>query len=829
MTLDQQQQSIVELFGKKAMVLAAPGCGKTRILADRIIYASAVHNVSFDKMLCLTFTNRAAREMSDRITLRMGLIPEGLFVGNLHRFCIRFLYANEIISPDTSIIDEEDKELFLSQQLGLGNARWRNEVMSTACELFMQEHEFPIGVHRQFHFRITENHIKAAQLYEKFKSENNLIDFDDCLLYTYNAMLQGDTSKMKLAAFDWVQIDEVQDLTPLQLAIVDQLTLDPNSTVLYLGDEQQAIFEFLGAGGRALDIVKARCNKNIYNLSRNYRSPSYLVDLCNSYALFQLGIDPTLLPQAINTDDEVGDKLLLAHANTGDLEYGIAAHARKLLRENPDETVAILTHTNREAETMSKCLNDCKLDHLLISRKDTFKQVAFNTLFAHMTLAISDCQPIMWSRIMYQTNCVKQLAKANELMYILQSNAMTPADFISNDGQSRIRRAAEALTNETLVIFDTETTGLNVFEDDIVQIAAIKIRNGKIIKDSELCLLIKTQRQIPDTLKNNITNPMVEVYRNGEPIERQTALKQFADYVGDCRLCGHNVNFDTSILKSNLARVAVAEPRGMALTPIDTLAISKLIFPFHRTYNLASLLNSFRIEASNSHIASDDVDATAKLLLYLAPFIHEKAKKQIELFKNTTVCYVAERLRAKYKPLYDHTQRMLHNPVKFADNTLNGELNYIYQLLVAQKFINPIDNWQLILKLFESVITNPVTECRLYEQIYAHLRELHTFNEGDLCAHGLIKDRLTVMTIHKAKGLEMDNVIIYNARVPWGCQDEYNRVYYVAFSRAKKRLTIFYTGHLDESVATVKHKFKPMSSLEVKALAMTEKFRTPDK
>jgi superfamily I DNA/RNA helicase len=116
----------------------------------------------------------------------------------------------------------------------------------------------------------------------------------------------------------------------------------------------------------------------------------------------------------------------------------------------------------------------------------------------------------------------------------------------------------------------------------------------------------------------------------------------------------------------------------------------------------------------------------------------------------------------------------------------------------------------------------------LREQIHNHLRELHTFNEGDLYANGLIKDRLTVMTIHKAKGLEMDNVIVYNARTPWN-DESYARIYYVAFSRAKKRLTVFYTGRLDEDIISVKHKFKPMSSTEVKALAIIEKSRTPGK
>jgi ATP-dependent exoDNAse (exonuclease V) beta subunit len=81
------------------------------------------------------------------------------------------------------------------------------------------------------------------------------------------------------------------------------------------------------------------------------------------------------------------------------------------------------------------------------------------------------------------------------------------------------------------------------------------------------------------------------------------------------------------------------------------------------------------------------------------------------------------------------------------------------------------------------------------------------------------------MTIHKAKGLEMDNVIVYNAKyTSWGDPASRVRVYYVAFSRAKKRLTVFYSDSIDEAVGSVKHLFKAIPPIEIKYMAMQENF-----
>ena len=111
-TLDKSQEKVIAAEGGFFLVLAPPGCGKTELLTHRILKAHK-HGVDYKNMLCLTFTNRAARGMRDRINEVAPDPCEGLFVGNIHRFCSRFLYENRIVPMSTGIIDELDqKDIF---------------------------------------------------------------------------------------------------------------------------------------------------------------------------------------------------------------------------------------------------------------------------------------------------------------------------------------------------------------------------------------------------------------------------------------------------------------------------------------------------------------------------------------------------------------------------------------------------------------------------------------------------------------------------------------------------------------------------------------------
>lgn len=824
MILDRSQQEIVDIRGERALVLAGPGCGKTHILAQRIIAAHGRDDVAFDDMVCLTFTNRASREMKRRIEAECGYSPDGLFVGNLHRFCIRMLYARGIIDPDISVIDEDDRDAWLSESLGLHGVGERNEVTAVAMMLFEQENSFPLSLIRRPGFDVSQNHIRAAKAYIAHKRDNRLIDFDDVLLLAYKALSSPEIAPPEYGRYHWVQVDEVQDLTPLQLAIVDLITAIDSPTVLYLGDEQQAIFEFTGAGGPALDKLKRRCEGHIYRLRRNYRSPAYLVNLCNAFAMFRLGIDPSDLP---TPDNETGLPGALRLLPTRDMwhDYAVAAAVRRLTKDAPDETVAVLVRTNDEAETISSLLGNQGIEHMLIARRDLFKRVPYKTVCAHFAVTTNPARMLEWSRILYQTRSVATMREAQSLVSELRLHAATPADLMTEDGKSAVGRLVDD-AESGMVVFDTETSGLDVFEDDILQIAAVKIKGGKVVKGSAFNIFIDSRRQPPATLADGQRNPLVEALRLARRVPAREALEAFARYVGDMPVCGHNVGFDLKILRNNFRRHApeLPLPAGLLKQPTDTLLTSRLLFSGLRSYTLGNLIRLFGLKGTNSHLADDDAEATAILVEAMLPAAREKAKSQKTLFANSLVAKTAMRLNTVYGPLCKHTRATLDSHVVCPENTLCAELDYTYKYLCAKKFIQPIDRWDYVMRLIDTSVSNNGTANRLDSQLAAHYHDLQTFNEGDMLANDIVRERVSVMTVHKAKGLEMDNVIVYDARhLNWGRSLDKARVFYVAFSRAKRRLWVFHSSMLSESVGSVAHLFDRVAQVEVEASALTER------
>ena len=430
---DSSQQQIVALHGCRALVLAGPGCGKTHLLTRRIIHANATEGIPFSDMVCLTFTNRASREMNNRIRAVLGHTPDDLFVGNLHRFCCRFLHTNSLLAGDIGLLDEEDRDTWLSDSLGLKRKFERKQITDLAMLLFQQDHDFPHGLRRRLDYTPDQSHIRAATAYRDFKTRNRLVDFDDLLLLAYETLTNYPPHSLAGSNYRWVQVDEVQDLTPLQLAIIDLITADGPSTAIYLGDEQQAIFEFLGAGGPALDKIKLRCQNNIYRLARNYRSPSYLVKLCNDFASSCLDINPAHLPWAVSDGQRPDGALLMMPSTDFNLPLAVAAKVRDWRNNLPDQRISVLTRTNDEAEEISSLMSAHGIENTLIGRNDLFRRVPFKTVYAHLSVVTSDRQPSEWARLLYRTKAVRTLSEARNLASKLDKMNLSPACFILPD------------------------------------------------------------------------------------------------------------------------------------------------------------------------------------------------------------------------------------------------------------------------------------------------------------------------------------------------------------------------------------------------------------
>ena len=860
-SLDKYQVPVVEASQGYHLVLASPGCGKTHILAERIRYARE-RGVKYEDMLCLTFTNRAAREMTNRIQKVVGGDFSELMVGNVHRFCSKFLFEQGRIPADSAIIDDEEAVSIIADYRNEdeeGVTRDFNRYKGYQTIIFFQhfiyqmEHQHPwkyylhpesftdddreavkhicasqkieydeqavvnIYHHAQEYMdeanapgldgktadriRVLLWKMYYANCYARYKEENHLFDFEDLLLYTYDIYRSDPTCKR----YPWIQVDEVQDLNGMQLAIIDLLTAEDNPMVMYLGDEQQAIFSFMGAKVETLTLLKMRCKGNIHHLQRNHRSPKYLLDVFNDYAEKQLKIDRELLPLSDNDTKATSGDLRIIHSSTIEAEHkDITTEALCLYEHNKEERTAVIVSANSDADRISEAMTEAGLTHFKVSGRDLFDTPDVKLLLAHLSVLSNEHNSIAWTRIMKGVRAFPSHALARRFNWKLKQLALSPSDFLLYPESCYTAEFLRAYNEEEIVVFDTETTGLNVFQDDIIEIAAIRIKGGEVVGEP-LDLYIETDKPILPMLGDK-ENPMYAIYHEkmstGELLSPSDALRRFLAYVGTSPILGHNANYDYNILDNNLQRYCKDTMQAHDIRCFDSLKLIRLLAPSLHSYKLESLLETFQLAGVNSHQAIDDVKATVSLVRLCAEKAREKQAQQEAFIHHPKVKPFANVLRSNYGERYREAVNRLYKLSTDHEPALVNELSAAYNAFHSDGLINDIPRLDYILRYLRiDMLTDEPVANALAPQLSQYVMDINTLKEADFCNSKSILERIYVTTVHKAKGLEFDNVIIFDAadgRYPNAYnktkqQDEEDaRKFYVAMSRAKRRLFIAY-------------------------------------
>ena len=860
-SLDKYQIPVVEASQGYHLVLASPGCGKTHILAERIRYARE-RGVKYEDMLCLTFTNRAAREMTNRIQKVVGGDFSELMVGNVHRFCSKFLFEQGRIPADSAIIDDEEAVSIIADYRNEdeeGVTRDFNRYKGYQTIIFFQhfiyqlkhQHPWKYYLHPESFTdddREAVKHICASQkieydeqavvniyhhaqeymdeanapgldgktadrirvllwkmyyanCYARYKEENHLFDFEDLLLYTYDIYRSDPTCKR----YPWIQVDEVQDLNGMQLAIIDLLTAEDNPMVMYLGDEQQAIFSFMGAKVETLTLLKMRCKGNIHHLQRNHRSPKYLLDIFNDYAEKQLKIDRELLPLSDNDTKATSGDLRIIHSSTIEAEHkDITTEALSLYEQNKEERTAVIVSANSDADRISEAMTEAGLTHFKVSGRDLFDTPDVKLLLAHLSVLSNEHNSIAWTRIMKGVRAFPSHALARRFNWKLKQLALSPSDFLLYPESCYTAEFLRAYNEEEIVVFDTETTGLNVFQDDIIEIAAIRIKGGEVVGEP-LNLYIETDKPILPMLGDK-ENPMYAIYHEkmstGELLSPSDALQRFLAYVGTSPILGHNANYDYNILDNNLQRYCNDTMQAHDIRCFDSLKLIRLLAPSLHSYKLESLLETFQLAGVNSHQAIDDVKATVSLVRLCAEKAREKQAQQAAFIRHPKVKPFANVLRSNYGECYQEAVNRLYKLSTDHEPALVSELSAAYNAFRSDGLINDIPRLDYILRYLRiDMLTDETVANALAPQLSQYVMDINTLKEADFCNSKSILERIYVTTVHKAKGLEFDNVIIFDAadgRYPNAYnktkqQDEEDaRKFYVAMSRAKRRLFIAY-------------------------------------
>ena len=474
---------------------------------------------------------------------------------------------------------------------------------------------------------------------------------------------------------------------------------------------------------------------------------------------------------------------------------------KQLLEASPTDTTAVVVSSNSDADDVATALREAHIPHFKVSGADLFAQPGMKLLLAHLNVLARPNDFLSWARLLSGLHVFEQSFAARNFVRASLNLAILPADHLRSDGGTYVNDFMKTCGEGELVVFDTETTGLDVFHDDIVQIAAVKMNNGQIVPGSALSLFIRTERPIPEKL-GDIDNPIIEELKHHELLEPAEALRRFVDYVGARPLLGHNADYDYHILDHNLRRYC-PEIQLSSRCPVcfDSLRLIRLLEPDLKVYKLKALLAALGLEGENSHLADEDVNATCSLVAYCMAKALPLLPRQRAFLKEDRVVRRARVLRARYADSYDEARRRLYEQRPEGETpAMVDELQRFYKLITAEHHVEEVEGLRYVLNhlAVDMIVTGE--EPSLVEQLANHIMELNTMKEADLCNSRAMTERVFVSTVHKAKGLEFDNVIVFDAvdgrwpnfysqNKPASLAED-ARKFYVAITRATRRLVI---------------------------------------
>ena len=364
--LNEAQRAAVEYIDGPSLVIAGAGSGKTRVLTYKIAYLLS-QGMKPWSIMALTFTNKAAREMKERIGKLVGNdLAQHLYMGTFHSIFTRILRAEAEhigFNNNFTIYDESDSRSLIKaivKEMGLDDKKYKPAAVH--AKISMAKNNLMSAAAYESDAAIFEQN-KRAQMPEVGKifvayvqrcKQANAMDFDDLLTLTYQLFREHEDIRHKYAArFDYVLVDEYQDTNHVQMSIVMQLCQE-KQRVCAVGDDSQSIYSFRGANiDNILNYQRQFQGTRLFKLEQNYRSTQTIVEAANSL----IKHNRNQIPKDVFSENAKGEKIQYKPAYSDKEEAAIVAKDVKRIRREDGcqySDFAILYRTNAQSRSFEE-------------------------------------------------------------------------------------------------------------------------------------------------------------------------------------------------------------------------------------------------------------------------------------------------------------------------------------------------------------------------------------------------------------------------------------------------------------------------------------------
>lgn len=407
--LNKSQKEAVEYNSGPTMILAGAGSGKTRVLTTKVAYLIGVKKVNPSQILLVTFTNKAANEMKERVVLLLGKLDKALisqpFAGTFHSFCVKLLrregkYLD--LTPDFVIYDEQDQVEVIKTVMEELNISTKNfapksilHAISEAKNELISELEYKQYAKGSFY----EAAASVYPRYQKILRENHAVDFDDLLQKTV-LLLQKNPEVLKYYQdqYVYILIDEYQDTNRAQYTLA-KLLAGKYRNICVVGDASQAIYSWRGADFRnLLNLQKDYLDLKIFHLEQNYRSTQKILDIANK-VISKNTSHPVL---SLWTSNNTGDQIHLYQAQNELDEADFIAREILKITKNLDTSLddfAVLYRTNAQSRVLEEVFLHLGIPYILVGGVRFYERKEIKDVLAILTVLYNKNDRIAKKRI----------------------------------------------------------------------------------------------------------------------------------------------------------------------------------------------------------------------------------------------------------------------------------------------------------------------------------------------------------------------------------------------------------------------------------------------
>jgi len=457
--LNREQRIAVSCPDQQVLVMAGAGCGKTRVLTHRAGFLLEARDVHPEAILALTLTNKAAKEMIERLKWLCGAEAERIQAGTFHSICARVLRSHSQLVSRTarfSIYDEDDTQKAIKRLL----SKAEEAQISSASVLkeisVNKNHAVPMSRYESLAIDHTSRIVaRVWREYELELKRGDALDFDDLLLRTVQ-LLKGHPDLRAAYQHRWpsILVDEYQDTNPTQARLLALLAgrADPQRNLMVVGDDKQVIYGFRLADVRLiLAFQEEYPGATVLTLKRNYRNSPQVLAPANALIAHNL----LQRPMALEADKKTKDgPEVMVHSSTTDAEEGrwIAFQIQRAIEQGiPERDIAVLARWGTIVDRMEHALAAAGISYQVIGSHGFFKRKEIRTALAHLRVLVNPRDEAAFARALgirpkVGTGTIAKIivyADRNRLTLLEAASAIDVIDGVrSSQARENVRRFA---------------------------------------------------------------------------------------------------------------------------------------------------------------------------------------------------------------------------------------------------------------------------------------------------------------------------------------------------------------------------------------------------